>query len=391
MSRGGCAPARRGPLRTVFLLEELRYGGTQRHVVELVPRLDRAVFAPEVWTLAAGADLAGPVVSGGIPVKSLSAGRFVGPITLGRLARELRRSQPDVLVLLTALPNIWGRPIGRLVHVPLIVGNCRDSTPWHQHERWLWRLADHVICNSACVQRYLVDRYHVPGARLTVIPNGIDLARLDATADVAEASFKEHSTARVLLSVGRLVPPKDHVTLLEAFRLVAERTPDTELWLAGEGPERAKLMALATRPALAGRVRLLGGRADVAALLRRASVFVSSSREEGSPNAVLEAMAARVPIVATAVGGVPELLGADVDARLVAARDAEGLAAAMLTLLDDPILRRRLVASARARVERGFTVERMARETSNLLLRLACERGLLVVQDSRASASDAMR
>jgi len=374
------------PLRTVLLVEELGFGGTQRHAVLLAPRLDRAHFDPEVWTLAADLTLGGALASRGIPVRPLTARPVYHVTALVNLARALRRSPPDILVTCTAIPNIWGRLLGRAARIPLIVGNCRDVTPWRQHERWLWRLADHVICNSASVERILIDRYRVPPARVSVIRNGIDLERIDEAGAMAEHAESLLSglgapvpaaPPLVVLSVGRLVRSKDYPTLLAAFRQVAARVSDVELWIVGDGPQRRYLAGLADRPSAGRRVRLLGARSDVPRLLRHAALVVSSSRAEGAPNALLEAMAARVPVVATAVGGVPEIVRDGVDGRLVPAGDVTALASAMIDLLEDGDTARRLGASARSRVEQDFTAERMADATCALLVRLARERGLI--------------
>ena len=141
------------PARLVFLLQDLKFGGTQRQALELARLLDPARFQVEVWLLAAGDDLAPLAREAGLPLVRLGRQEHVGPAALARLWRRLQQQPVDLLMPLTVVPNIWGRVLGRLARVPVIVGNCRGGgAPRRQHERWLWGLAHHIICNSAALR-----------------------------------------------------------------------------------------------------------------------------------------------------------------------------------------------------------------------------------------------
>ena len=230
------------PLRVVFLLQDLLFGGTQRQTLELARHLDPARFQVEVWMLMAGDDLVPVAQSLDLPLVWLSRQAWVSPVSLARLWRRLQSTPVDVLVLLTVVPNIWGRILGRLAGVPWIIGNCRGgAAPRRQHERWLWPLADHVICNSAALKTQLSHHYRVPPARLTVIHNGVDLDYFQP-----QAAAPRGNPARVL-SVARLVPDKDHQTLIRAFRLVAGDHPRRRI-VAGGGRTRRE-----RHPATGGR------------------------------------------------------------------------------------------------------------------------------------------
>ncbi len=235
-------PANSRPARLVFLLQDLQFGGTQRQALELARLLDPARFQVEVWLLAAGDDLAPLARDWGLPVVRLSRQERVGPAALARLWRRLKDQPVDLLMPLTVVPNIWGRVLGRLARVPVIVGNCRGGgAPRRQHERWLWPLAHHIICNSAALSRVLTRRYGVPEARLSVIPNGVD------TDYFRPAPEAPRPYPAVVLSVARMVPDKDHDTLIRAFALAAPAFPQAQLWLVGEGPLLAAVRQLARR------------------------------------------------------------------------------------------------------------------------------------------------
>lgn len=353
------------PARVVFLLEDLEFGGTQRQALELARRLDRSRFQVELWVLRAGDDLAPVARDYDLPVVWLARSGWVVPQSLLGLAKRLRTHPPDLLMLLTVIPNIWGRLWGRLARVPVIVGNCRGgAAPWRQHERWLWPWADHLLCNSALIKDFLTSRYGLPPQRVTVAPNGVDTE-----------FFQPNPNGRspgppVLLSVARLVPDKDHDTLLKAFSRLSPRHPGAQLWLVGNGPRRRVLEQQVENLGLGERVKFLPGAHDLRPLYRRADLFVLSSRAEALPNVILEAMAAGLPVVATRVGGVPEAVVPEATGLLVAPGDDRGLAAALGRVLDDSGVRRAMSRQARQRVLDHFSFPAMVSRHEEVWARL---------------------
>ncbi len=343
----------RGVARVVLLLQDLKFGGTQRQSLELARRLDPGRFAPEIWLLAEGDDLALLAREWGFEPVWLSRGEGPGPAGLFRLWRRLRKSPVDLLLLLTVVPNIWGRLLGRLAGVPVIVGCCRGGgAPRRQRERWLWPLAHHIICNAQAVKAELSNHQGVPAERLTVIANGVD-------SDFFCPAAGPDPQAPVVLSVARLVPDKDHDTLLRAFALAAKDHPRSELWLVGEGPRRAEIQELAARLLPPGRVRFLAGQTDLRSLFHQASLLALSSVHEALPNVVLEAMASGLPVAATRVGGLPEAVVPGQTGWLVPPRDVRALAAAIGQVLGDPAAGRAFGRAGRDRVTREFSLGAM--------------------------------
>jgi glycosyltransferase involved in cell wall biosynthesis len=356
------------PARLVLLLQDLKFGGTQRQTLELARRLDPARFQVEIWVLTAGDDLTSLARDWGIPVVQLARQAVVAPLALMNLWRRLHRHPPDLLMLLTVVPNIWGRILGRLARVPVIVGNCRGGgAPWRQHEWLLWPFMDHLLCNTAALKTELVQRYGIPPAKITVILNGVD------TEFYRPCPAGPRPGPPVILSVARLVPDKDHDTLIAAFGQVAAAFPQAELWLLGNGPRREAIEALAARTLPPGRVRFWPGQPDIRAFLHQACLLVLSSRYEALPNVVLEAMAAGLPVAATRVGGLPELVVPGRTGWLVPPGDAPALAAAMSQALGDAEAREALGRTGREIAVRDFSLEAMTHRYETVLSNLLQE------------------
>ena len=355
------------PARLVLLLEDLKFGGTQRQTLELARGLDHRRFRPEIWTMDAGEDLEPLAREWGIPVVRFSNHTKPGPADLARVWLRLRKAPPDLLMTLTALPNIWGRILGRGARTPLVVGNVRGLSHQDQHERWLWPLTDHIICNAHKLKDILNKSCKIPSSRITVIPNGVDT-------DFFRPGSPAPGRRPVILCVARLAPVKDHATLIRAFQMLLRDHPDAELWLVGDGPLEPTIRESVQQTLPAGRVRLLPGRPDVRPLLEQAQLLVLSSRQEAFPNVILEAMSMGLPVAATKVGGIPEMVSHGETGWLAPPGNPAALAAAMSQLLGDPETRLTFGRAARQRVERHFSLAAMVRGHEEVFAKLLAQR-----------------
>lgn len=350
------------PARLVFLLQDLKFGGTQRQALELARRLDPARFRPEIWLLAAGDDLLLLAQDWGLSPSWLSRREAVTPGALLNLWRRLRRGDCELLLAFTVAPNIWGRILGRLAGVPRIVGNCRGGgAPRRQKERWLWPLAGHIVCNSASLKSILTRQHGVPEARLSVIPNGVDIDYFQPARD------GDRPYPQVVLSVARMVPDKDPETLIRAFALIMPDFPQARLWLVGDGPGLPAAGQLAQQILPPDAFRFLPPRQDLRPLFKEAGLLVLSSRRESLPNVVLEAMAAGLPVAATAVGGLPELVTPARTGWLAPPGNPEALGAALGRLLSNPEQCRAFGRAARRRAVQDFSLGAMVSRYEEVL------------------------
>jgi glycosyltransferase involved in cell wall biosynthesis len=217
-------------------------------------------------------------------------------------------------------------------------------------------LADAVNACCAFSGRALERVDGFSGRRIEVIENGIEVERYGAPADrtALRRSLGLAPERRYIITVARFHPVKDHRTLLSAFATAAAARPDVDLLLAGDGPLRKELEQQSQTLGVADRVRFLGVRADVPALLQAADAFALTSLSEAASLTVLEAMASRLPVVVTAVGGNAEMVRQGLDGLLAPRGDVAGIAAALARLLDDPATAQAMGAAGRARVEERY-------------------------------------
>ncbi len=230
--------------------------------------------------------------------------------------------------------NIFGLPAAALAGVDVRIGNRRELiTPDKTRgqlrcQRLAYATAHVVIANSTAAAAQL-RREGVPASKIRIVSNGVDCAAF------APARLPGRPIRRVV-TVANLRPEKGHDTLISAAAIVAGQRPDTEFLVVGGGPLDAVLRREVERTGLGRQVHFLGERSDVPALLASSDLFLLPSRSEASPNGVLEAMAAGLPIVASRVGGIPELVESGVDGLLVEADQPAELAAAVLDLMARP-------------------------------------------------------
>jgi glycosyltransferase involved in cell wall biosynthesis len=354
-----------GP-RVVMLLEDLEFGGTQRQALELTMRLDPGLLDVELWMMRSGSDFRLPSLGAGPTLRWLARSRTsVLPGILGT-ARHLRSRPVDLLVLLTAIPNIWGRLLGRVLRIPRILATIRgEGGLFRQHERLLWRLADHHLCNSTALKAILLDRHAIPDSRVSVIWNGIDCQRFHPPPAGTRAAAEP-----IVLCVARMVPDKDPRTLVSAFKIVLDRFPAARLQLVGDGPLKGEIIAEARRTLPHGRFQFLDGTRDLLPLYHQASLLVLSSIREGFPNVVIEAMACGLPVVATRVGGLAEVVDHGRTGLLASPGSPEALAGPMVELLRDEEKRIIHGAAGRRRAEDLFSIDAAVRSHEQLFLRL---------------------
>lgn len=367
-----------GRVRLLYVAGNFVTGGAERHLLEMWRRIDRERFDVSIAVLKREGAFAPLAEATGLPIRDLGVGRRVydasGLRGLLRLVSLVREFRPDVIHGYLFGPNLFAALAGRLCGVPVVCVAKRNVDAFESPrqvavQRLAHRLATHVTAVSREVAASSV-ALGVPAARVTVIENGVDVARFDGVTRRDALPGLESVPAGVPLigSVGCLAPRKDYGTLLAALARLSGRH-DFRCAIAGDGPDRAALEARAAELGVADRVAFLGERSDVDRLLPAFDLFTLSSREEGIPNALLEAMAAARPCVATRVGGNAEVLDDGRTGWLVPAQDPEALAAALAEALERPDEAARRGAAARAAMLSERSIEAMVRRHEAFYLR----------------------
>ncbi|HEX6465285.1 MAG TPA: glycosyltransferase, partial [Vicinamibacterales bacterium] len=292
------------------------------------------------------------------PVTEFPIAGFTRPRTLARAAEFVRWCRSHRITVIQSCDfyaNTFALPAAAVAGVALRVGSRRELAPDKSPaqiavQRQAYRFAHVIAANSAAAADRL-RREGVPQRRIRVIPNGVSLDRFSFARSIRPI--------RTILTVANLRTEKAHEVLFEAIARVAPRHPSLRLRVAGDGPRAAELRALAASIGVADRVAFLGHREDVGALLQEADAFVLPSRSEAFPNSVVEAMAAGLPIIACAVGGLLELVDLHRTGLLVPVDDAAALADAIDSLASDPARAFALGEAARAEIVRRYSFDRM--------------------------------
>lgn len=340
----------------------LQAGGLENGVVNVVNRLNPESFRSSVCCLAQTGEFAARLKDG-VAVHQMDW-RGGNDLRLPwRLARLFRRTRTDVVHTRNAEAFFYGFLGAKIAAVRTVIHSEHGRTFEDRRLRfWVQRMfslrTDAMFAVSERLKRDLVAHVGIPDGRLNVIYNGVDASRfVPADRGRIRVACGVDPDDFVVGSVGRLVPVKNFSLLLRAVSSL--RTENIVVALVGEGPERTALEALARELGIARRVRFLGHREDVAELLPAMDVFVLPSVSEGMSNTLLEAMAAGVAVVASNVGGNPEIVRDRIDGLLFESGDEAGLCDKLRILLADPPLRARLGVSGRERMLREFSMEAM--------------------------------
>jgi glycosyltransferase involved in cell wall biosynthesis len=353
--------------RVLRVFSRLNIGGPSIHVVLLAAGLAQRGYSTQL-VVGRESDREGDLQDfarekGVAPIVLPSLGRAIRPLsdlqTLAALIRMIRSSRPGILHTHTAKAGVLGRLAALVTRVPVVVHTYHghvlsgyfgplETAFYRTLERGLARASDALVAVSGAVKRDLLGMGVGDDHKIRVIPLGLELASLTGPLPrgVLRAVSGVPTSAPLVGIVGRLVPIKDVPTFLEAARIIAEVCPDVRFAVVGDGEERSLLESSTGSQSLEGVVRFHGWQRDMRAVYGDLDVVVNCSRNEGTPVSLIEALAAGRPVVATAVGGTPDLLDQGRYGTLVPPADPKALAQAILAALAAP-------AAALARAEDG--------------------------------------
>ena len=373
------------PQRILILITQLERAGAQKAAFTLAEYLHNQahqvtlafLYDKEGWMAEAQANHPFPIIN--LRAKSSSKIRSIGhtAVALWKLRRYLRNNQIDTLFSLTPYSNILGSFVGWWAGVPVRVSSQRNVLK-DTHPILLKLdaavvnspLTTHMTAVSNATRDFCINVEGMKPQKVSTITNGIHLTPPEKPDGILRHQLGIPAKDKICLTVARLHPQKGLTFLIDAAQKVLRLHPDTTFLIAGEGDLRAELQQQIDNRQLTGRVRLIGNRKDIPALLVLSDLFVLSSLHEGLSNALLEAMAASLPIVATDVEGVAELLTDQCTALVVPAEDSLSLAKAVSDLLEDSTKRTNLASAAHKHVADAYPVTRFCQEHEALFDRL---------------------
>jgi glycosyltransferase involved in cell wall biosynthesis len=387
-----------GAVKVINIVTRLNIGGVAHHVANLMLGLDRTKYEQQ---LVCGFE--GP---GERSMREHIQARGVSPILIPQLVgnprlnisdalafahilRLLRQQRPMILHTHTSKAGLLGRVAGRLTGVPIIVHTFHGLVLKGHYgplktnlvravERWLARLSDSLIAVNDEDKKGLLAYRIAPTHKIEVIPLGLELEHfIDSRKrrGVLQRELGLDSACRLIGIVGRIAPIKNHRLFFDAMSRVLAACASTHVVVAGDGDLRPAMERYVREIGIANRVSFLGWRHDLPQVYTDLDVVVISSSNEGTPVTAIEAMAAARPLVATRVGGLPDVISDGETGYLVAPGNVEQLASAVERVLGDVETTDRLRRNARESVKNKFVVERLATDMDLLYLRLLAEKG----------------
>ncbi|MCK9588270.1 MAG: glycosyltransferase [Terrimicrobiaceae bacterium] len=361
--------------KVLHVIDSLHLGGAQEVVLNLATCGNRKRFSHEVATMHGRGVYWERMAEQGIPLHSLSPHKFF-PWYAVTLPALLLRGRFDILHCHLVASNIIAKPFGRLCGVPVILNHDHTNDDYRANQRIRLaldslsnRLASHLIAVSDSCRRFLVDRERVPAGKISLIQNAIDLRRFSTTCGTRSAARKIlglPEAAPVVAGVGRLNPQKNFSLFIQIAAGVLKHHPKTVFLLAGDGPEEERLKKLAHECGVGERLHFCGYVPDTRQIYLAADVLLMPSLFEGLPMSLLEAMAMRVPVVASALDGIAEVVEDGRDGFLVPSGGAELFCERVCKLIADPSLAAELGATASEKIRRRFSSGRMCREVEEI-------------------------
>ncbi len=329
-------------ITVAHVVENLDVGGLERVVISLIEATDKKRYRAILYALGGGGVLARELEARAHGVRRLARRPGIDGALLLRMARHLRADRVDVVHCHNYSPLVYGSCAGRLAGVSGVIYTAHGAkTASRRATRWFqrMRLVDDIVFVSDDARRVSLAAGAVRDKRLHTVPNGVDVAAYERGGESrlrVRAQMGIEADAAVVGIVARLTAAKDHGNLFAAFERVQRTHPDARCVVVGDGELADELAAQLRERGLASSILMIGPRHDIPDVLSTFDVFVLSSYTEGLPVTLLEAMAAGLPVVATRVGGNPEVVVDGETGVLVPPRDPEALAGALGQLLSEP-------------------------------------------------------
>lgn len=371
-----------GRTRVLFLSHAYMVGGAEEMVLNLVRHLPER-FEPAVVCIHEAGPIGEEIARTGVPFKVLGLKPgLLRPFDVLRLRDFLIECEPTIVHTFLLTGSLYGRFAAMMAHVPVIVGTevniYQHKKPAHALlEKWLMRRTDAVVASAASVREFYIEQVKADPSKVEVIYNAVDWSQLQTTMSREEfrTSVGVPQDAPVAGIIARLTQQKAHQVLFDAIAHDAGLAK-LHLLVVGDGELRSQLTAKAQTLGIQDRVHFLGARRDLGNILASIDLFAMPSFWEGLPLSMVLAMGAGLPVVASRVAGIPEVVKDGVSGLLVTPGDTAELAAALNRIVHDDTLRVLLGQEARAFVRPRFGVDGYVASVSALYDRLLAEKGL---------------
>lgn len=373
-------------IKILYVIDKLNIGGAQRHILQLLKRIDRDRFTPYLCCFLYGGDLAEEAKLTGTKLLELNIKRiydFSGIVGLFKLSRFIKVEHIDIVHTFLFSANILGNLSAKLAGAPLIISGRRD-TGIHREGKWRHRLAyrfahslaDRVFAVSDTV-RNVVHKFEGVGLdKILTIYNGIELDKTGENNKFADIrkELTINDSEQVVGIIAGLNWFKGHADFIEVSRLILLEKPQTKFLIIGDGQLRESLKSMVRQKRLVDKIIFLGKRKDVTALLGIMDVSVNASYSEGMSNTILESMAAGVPIVATDVDGNKEVVIDGETGFLVTRGNVEGMKEKIIYLLNNQQIAQAMGQKARWLVQEKFSLSQMIERLENNYINLLKEK-----------------
>jgi len=369
-------------LKILLIIDSLGYGGAETQAIELAKSIDKNKFNLKVISLDKDRrDLLPELVHNNISVSLIDQkGKFCIP-TFINLFKIIRKEKPDIIHTYLFTASFYGRIVGKLLGVPIIIHSERSPENWKKKsyilaDRLLAKWTSHFLANAKIIKQSLISRERIPEGKIRVIHNGIDLNKFNNNLskqkiNLIRKALNIQNGGPTVLIIGRLSAEKGHKIFLQSAQYVLAHIPKANFLVIGDGELRKNLTEQVGQMGLDNRVIFAGNKNNVPEILKVVDVVVSGSFYEGCSNAILEAMAAGRPIVATNVGDNSYLMKNNENGLLIPAGNSRIMAWAITKILLDKKLAGKMGKKGRERVEKHFNLQKMVRATEDFYQELA--------------------
>jgi len=361
-------------IKVLQLVEDLKVGGAEKVIADITLGIDKREFESHTWCLSSGGSIANELQEKGASVRILGISSYFNPLNILKLATLLKKVKPDIVHTHGYFASVIGRIAAKYAHVPILFNHVH-STYWEYKkrnffiEKLLSKYTQKIICCSEAVREFVTNNEKIDPSKTVVIYNGVDEERFSHFNNIS--SIREEIGIEpndpILGTVSSLAPHKGHLYMIQAAPKILEAFSSTKFLFVGDGVLKEELENQVKNLDITSNVIFTGTRKNIPELLNLMDIFVlPSSSREGLGIAIIEAMAAEKPVVATDIGGIPEVVENGKTGILVPPKNPEALAQAIIELLNNPGKAEEMGRLGRLRIKDTFTTKKMISCIENL-------------------------